>query len=155
MQHAYKIHLFLVVGRKKNKPKSRIMLCLNENKTRVRRRGINTSFVAIIESVTLLLSVVDGFYQSSADSTTNELTLNKYTTLQQNRTKLPNLSSASQEEELGGITSNKHIRNGVTSPQLLSNYDILEVNSHIRQRNERDDKSSSDKVSSMDVVSYI
>ena len=111
--------------------------------------------MAIIESVTLLLSVVDGFYQSSADSTTNELTLNKCTTLQQNRTKLPNLYSASQEEELGVITSNKHIRNGVTSPQLLSNYDILEVNSHIRQRNERDDKSSSDKVSLMDVVSYI
>ena len=131
------------------------MLFLNENKTRVRRRGINTSFVAIIESFTLLLTVVDGFYQSSADSTTNELTLNKYTTLQQNGTKLPNLSSASQEEELGGITSNKHIRNGVTSPQLLSNYDILTVNSHMRQRNKRDDKSSSAKVSSMDVVSYI
>ena len=75
------------------------MLFLNENKTRVRRRGVNTSFMAIIESFALLLSVVDGLYQSSADSTTNELTLNKYTILQQNGTKLPNLSSASQEEE--------------------------------------------------------
>ena len=131
------------------------MLFLNGNKTRVRRRGINTSFVAIIESVTLLLSVVDCFYQSSADSTTNVLTLNKYTTLQQNGTKLPNLSSASQTKELSSITRNKHIKNGVTSPQWLSNYDISEVNSQIRQRNKREDKASLDHVSSMDVVSYI
>ena len=137
------------------------MLFLNENKTRVRRRGINTSFVAIIESVTLLLSVVDGFYQSSADSTTNELTLNKYTiirnilSIQQNGTKLPNLSSTSQTEELSSITRNKHIGNGITGPQLLSNYDISEVNSRIRQRNKRDDKASLDQVSSMDMVSYI
>ena len=130
------------------------MLFLNENKTRVRRRGINTSFVAIIECVTLLLSVVDGFYQSSADSTTIELTLNKYTTLQQNGTKLPNLSSAFQTEELTSITRNKHIKNGVKGPQLLSNYDLSEVNSRIRQRNKRDDKASLDQVSSMDVVSY-
>ena len=128
---------------------------LNENKTRVRKKGINTSFVAIIESVTLLLSVVDGFYQSSADATTIESTLNKYTTLQQNGTKLPNLSSASQTEELSSITRNKHIRNGVKGPQLLSNYDLSEVNSRIRQRNKRDDKASLDQVSSMDVVSYI
>ena len=131
------------------------MLFLNENKTRVRRRGVNTSFVAIIESFTLLLSVVDGFYQSSADSTTNELTLNKYTTLQQNETKLPNLSSASQTEELSSITRNKHIRNGVTGPQLLSNYDISEVNSQIGQRNKRNDKASLGQLSLMDVVSYI
>ena len=131
------------------------MLFLNENKTRVRRRGINTSFVAIIECVTLLLSVVDGFYQSSADSTTNELTLNKYTILQQNGTKLPNLSSASQTEDLSSIARNKHIRNGVTGSQLLSNYDISEVNSQIRQRDKRDDKATLDQLSAMDLVSYI
>ena len=155
MQHAYKVHLFLVVGRKTIKHKSRIMLFLKENKTGVRRRGINTSFMAIIESVTLLLSVVDGVYQSSADSATNELTLNKYTTLQQNGTKLPNLSSASQTEDLSSITRNKHIINSIKGPQLLSKYDLSEVNSRIRQRNKRDDKASLDQVSSMDVVSYI
>ena len=131
------------------------MLFLNENKTRVRRRGVNTSFVAIIESFTLLLSVVDGFSQSSADSTTYELTLNKYTTLQQNGPKVPNLSSASQTEEISSITRSKHIRNGVTGPQLLSNYDISEVNSQIRQRNKRNDKASLGQLSLMDVVSYI
>ena len=76
-------------------------------------------------------------------------------THQQNETKLPNLSSSSQTEELSSITRNKHIRNGVTGPQLLSNYDISEVNSQIRQRNKRNDKASLGQLSLMDVVSYI